>query len=147
MIIILVIPSNLLIVMAGIDRINQADPNFIHYGGEVQAYRWMSRFIPEDSLILAARDTGNRLPAFANVRVLYGHPFETPNAEQQEQLVLDLLQWDGDAGEGYERLISLEVDYVFYGQWEMEIGTPTWLSMCSPIYDMKEVRIFQVAAP
>jgi hypothetical protein len=98
----------------------------------------------KDPLILAAAGTGNRLPAYADVRVLYGHPFETPNAEQQEKLVVDLFQWDGSAEAGYQQLISLGIEYVFYGQREMEIGTPVWLSKCNPVYNAQGIRIFQV---
>ena len=143
-VIIIVIPSNLLLVLTGIDRVNKADPEFIHWQGEVAAYEWLAKHVSEDSLILAAPDTGNRLPAFADVRVLYGHPFETPSAEQQENLVNGLFQWDGGSDEGFERLITLGVDYVFYGKREVEIGTPTWLSMCNSVYEVQGVRILQV---
>jgi hypothetical protein len=143
-VIIVVIPSNLLLVLTGIDRVKIADPAFIHRPGEVLAYEWLSEHIPKGSLILAAADTGNRLPAYADVRVLYGHPFETPDAEQKEALVDELLRWDGPGDEGMQRLISLGVDYVFFGTREMEIGTPTWLSMCSIIYETQEIQILQV---
>ncbi len=143
-VIIVVIPSNLLLVLTGIDRVRHADPAFIHWHGEVLAYAWLSEHVPEGSLILAAADTGNRLPAYADVRVLYGHPFETPDAERQEALVNNLLRWDGRGDEGLQRLISLGVDYVFFGKREMEVGTPTWLSMCTIVYEAQEIQILQV---
>jgi len=146
-VIIIVIPSNLLLILTGVDRVRIADPAFIHRQGEVLAYAWLSEHVAEGSLILAAADTGNRLPAYADVRVLYGHPFETPDAERQEALVNELLRWDGRADEGLQRLISLGVDYVFFGKREAEVGTPTWLSMCTIVYEAQEIQILQVTSP
>lgn len=140
----IIVPSNFILVYIGMDRVRISDPEFIHWQGEIPAYKWLAEHVPGDSLILAAADTGNRLPAFADVRVLYGHPFETPNAELQEALVTELFRWDGRGDEGIQELISLGVDYVFYGKREMDLGTPTWLSMCSSVYEAQDVRILQV---
>ncbi len=142
--IVIMIPSNLIVVLTGIDRVKKSDPDFIHWPGEVADYQYLATHIPEGSLILAAPDTGNRLPAFADVRVLYGHPFETPDAEQQEALITDLFQWNGSSNAGFERLISLGVDYVYYGRREKSIGTPTWLPLCTTVYEGHDVRILQV---
>jgi hypothetical protein len=141
--IVVMIPSNLLVVLTGIDRVSRSDPDFIYWPGEVADYQFLTH-VPRGSLILAAPDTGNRLPAFADVRVLYGHPFETPNAVQQEALIDDLFRWDGPADTGLERLISLGVNYVYYGKRERNIGTPTWLPLCPTVYVGREVRILLV---
>ncbi len=144
--ILIMIPSNLVVVLTGIDRVSRSDPDFIDQPGEVADYRLLTQ-VPDGSLILAAPDTGNRLPAFADVRVLYGHPFETPNAAQQEALIDELFRWDGPGDAGLERLISLGVDYVFYGWRERSIGYPTWLPLCKTVFVGRDVRILQVNDP
>jgi hypothetical protein len=141
--ILITFPSNLVVVLTGIDRVNRSDPNFIYRPGEVADY-WLLNLIPHGSLILAAPDTGNRLPAFADVRVLYGHPFETPDAGPQEALIDELFRWDGPGDVGFERLISLDVDYVYYGWRERSIGSPTWLSLCTTVFVGHDVRILRV---
>ncbi len=141
--ILIMIPSNVVVVLTGIDRVSRSDPDFIQRPGEVADYRMLTH-VPDGSLILAAPVTGNRLPAFADVRVLYGHPFETPNAAQQEALIDELFRWDGPGDAGLERLISLGVDYVYYGWRERSIGSPTWLSLCTTVFVGHDVRILQV---
>ncbi len=142
--ILLVLPSNLLVVSAGLLGVTQGKPAVIHYDDEVMAYQWTADNLPQGSLILAAPETGNRLPAFAPLRVLYGHPFETPDADAQKQIVEELFNTGRPASSGVQTLLEEGVEYVFYGPREQEIGNPPWLAELELIGEFGEVRLYKV---
>ena len=142
--ILLVMPSNLLVMSAGLLGVAQGEPAVIHYGDELPAYQWAADNLPQGSLILAAPTTGNRIPAFASLRVLYGHPFETPDADAQKQKVEELFNFGGSATSGRQTLIDGGIEYVFYGPREQEIGNPAWLAELEMIGEFGEVRLYKV---
>jgi hypothetical protein len=137
-------PSNLLVVSAGLLGVTQGRPAVIHYEDELTAYHWEADNLPKGSLILAAPITGNRIPAFAPLRVLYGHPFETPDADAQKQKVEELFSMSGTATSGMQALIEGGIEYVFYGPREQEIGKPAWLAELELIGEFGEVRLYKV---
>ena len=143
----LVLPSNLLVVSAGLLGVTQGKPAVIHYDDEVTAYQWAAENLPQGSLILAAPETGNRIPAFSSLRVLYGHPFETPNAVVQKQMVEELFNPGITASSGMQTLHDEGVEYVFYGPREQEIGNPPWLSDLELIGEFGDVRLYKVDSP
>ena len=59
-------------------------------------------------------------------------------------MIDELFRWDGPGDVGFERLISLDVDYVYYGWRERSIGSPTWLSLCTTVFVGHDVRILRV---
>jgi hypothetical protein len=142
--ILLVLPSNLLVVSAGLLGVSQGNPAVIHYGDELTAYQWAAENLPQGSLILAAPETGNRIPAFASLRVLYGHPFETPDADAQKLKVEELFQTGATASSGKQTLFNEGVEYVFYGPREQEIGNPAWLPDLELIGEFGQVRLYKV---
>ncbi|MCK5053556.1 MAG: hypothetical protein KAR65_04725, partial [Anaerolineales bacterium] len=145
--ILLVLPSNLLVVSSGLLGVTQGQPAVVHYVDETTAYQWAAENLPQGSLILAAPETGNRIPAFATLRVLYGHPFETPDADVQKQKVEELFNSGGGATSGMQQLLTEGVDYVFYGPREQEIGNPPWLSDLELIGEFGKVRLYEVITP
>ena len=144
--ILLVLPSNLLVASAGLIGVAQGKPAVVHYADELTAYQWAAENLPQGSLILAAPETGNRIPAFAPLRVLYGHPFETPDADAQKQKVEVLFKTGEAASSGMQTLLEEGVEYVFYGPREQEIGNPAWLSDLDLIGEFGEVRLYKVAS-
>jgi hypothetical protein len=144
LVLILAIPSNLVVVAVGLNGVARGEPALILAPGEVAAYRWLGDHAEAGAVVLASPTTGNRLPAFADVRVLYGHPFETPHAQAQETLVEDLLVWDGDPQAGLSLLSRLGVQYVLYGAAERSIGSPSWLASLPVAYDHMGVQVLPV---
>jgi hypothetical protein len=112
-----------------------------------EAMQWLGEHSRADSVVLAGPETGNALPAFASVRVLYGHPFETPDAESMRQLVVGLFQGDIDFGPGVDLIKGRTIDIVFYGPEERRLGSPPWLAELPPLYVNDSVTIFQVPTP
>lgn len=141
------VPSNLLVMSAGLTGVSRGEPAVVHSRDEINAYEWLKENAPSGALVLAAPDTGNRLPAFANLRVLYGHPFETPDAETQEALVRSLYASTAGIEEANLLLNSQGVDYIFFGERERELGEPPWLEKLPQVFQSGKVEIHEVVRP
>jgi hypothetical protein len=146
-VLILSVPSNLIVIGAGLSGVKKQDPSVIHLPGELEAYTWLDENSPPGSLILASPDIGNRLPAFANVRVLYGHPFETPYAESQKSLVESLYAWEGSISEAINLIDQLNLDYVFLGERERLLGYPEWIMELPLLFTSHGIEIYEVVSP
>jgi hypothetical protein len=141
---VLTIPTNLLVIAAGMWGVRSADPALVILPEEAAAFAWLEANTPEDSLVLAGIENGNRLPAFADVRVLYGHPFETPHAETSLQNIVTLYTWRDSAEAGLDLLRSNAVNWVLYGPREQELGEPTWLEILPLVFEQDNVAIYEV---
>ena len=135
------LPSNLVVAAAGVTAAARLDPGVTIRDDELQSYRWLEAHASGGALVLAGPVNGNRLPAFADVRVLYGHPFESPEAEMSQSLVAALY----GAGEASEELLRAhQIDYALYGPEEQSLGSPAWLDTLRPLYRVGEVTLYQV---
>lgn len=141
------LPSHALVIGAGLASVAQGDPALLLDQSEQQTYRWIASNAPPDSLVLAAAQTGNRLPAYADIRVLYGHPFETPDAERQLALVTSLFEWSGAAQTGRDQLVRADIDFVVYGPEERKLGTPSWLGQLELEQQFDGTEIYRVSPP
>ncbi|HIE37960.1 MAG TPA: hypothetical protein EYH30_06140 [Anaerolineales bacterium] len=88
--------------------------------GEQAALTWLRDQAPHDAVVLCAPETGIFVPAWAGQRVVYGHPFETVNAEARQAQVERF--WAGQRDPAW--LDALGVDYLFYGPRERTLGEP-----------------------
>ncbi len=147
LLLILSLPSSLIVIAAGLSGVQNNDPSVIHLPGELEAYTWLDENSPPGALILASPDTGNRLPAFADLRVLYGHPFETPYAKSQKTLVESLYAWEGSIVGAIDFIDQLGLDYVFLGERERALGHPEWIMEFPLVFTSQGVEIYKVASP
>ncbi len=134
----LVVPTTLILLISETEAVKAKEPALFLSVAEADALQWISENAPPDSLIAAAPQTGLYLPAKANVRVLYGHPFETVNAERWELELVSLFSGDIVASNYLERN---DVDLVFYGPREKELGRLFGISNWQAIYDHDGVQI------
>jgi len=135
------LPSNLVVAAAGVTAAGRMDPGVTIRDDELQSYRWLEAHAPRRALVLAGPVNGSRLPAFADVRVLYGHPFESPEAETAKRLVAALY---GGAEVSEELLREHQIDYALYGPEERSLGSPAWLDALQPVFRHGEVTLYQV---
>ena len=140
----LTLPSHLVVVGAGLAAALTQDPKLVPTVEEVAAYRWMEASLPEGALVLAGARAGNRIPAFADVRVLYGHPFETPSAAIEHAWVEAVYAWRGGAVELLEALRARGVAYVYVGIEERGLGPLDWLSSLAPEFQSGEVAVYSL---
>ncbi len=136
----LVLPTNLLVLLAGRQAALTHNPQIYYTAGESQALDWIRDNTPRNALILAAPDTGLLIPAHTGRRVIYGHPFETVNAKQEEKAVTSFFE-----GSNPTLLDERNVDYVFDGPREQRLGLLTLPASWQPVYDHAGVTIYALA--
>lgn len=116
--IILAFPTNLMIILGGVQAVNSGNPSIYLTQNERNALAWIEANTTPNSLILASPQMGLFIPAYTGRRVLYGHPFETINADKMEIMVLLLLKGNVDEAD----LSTLNnIDYLFFGPREREL--------------------------
>lgn len=133
--------TNLIVIMAGIGGIRSRDRSVYMAQGESQAFEWIDNNLEKDAVILAGPETGLLIPAYTGRRVLYGHPFETVDANAKVQEVKrfynnpDIIDSAGLLG---------TVNYVFVGPREREISSNGFHLDLQVIYEEMGVTIFSV---
>jgi hypothetical protein len=138
------LPSNLLVMGSGLAELNAAGGELVLGVDELASYQWLESATEQNALVLANSKIGNRIPAFTGHRVLYGHPFETPNAEQQEDLINRLLSSERNPDAVLEELNRLGVRYVLISDWDRGEGDLEWLDEIDQIFDEGEYAIYEM---
>lgn len=101
----LALPTNLFVLLGMAQAAQQQQHALYLQADELAAYAWLDAHAAPGALVLAPERNSLHLPAFADVRVWYGHPFETVQAPQRqaevqaffEQPSGDLLtEWDAE---------------------------------------------------
>lgn len=105
-------PGIIVVLLLAATGIMQKAPELYLWRAEAQAFAWIEAQTSQNSLVLAGPDTGLFIPAHTGRRVLYGHPFETVNAEAQRAQVERILR---DLSAGSTSALPEEVDYIFWG--------------------------------
>jgi hypothetical protein len=96
------------------------DPRIYLTSDEAAALSWLEANAPRDVVVLAAPELGGFIPALAGQRVVYGHPFETVNAEARETQVEDFFAGTSDR---VRLLNAYAVSYIIVGPRERKLGT------------------------
>lgn len=138
------VPTILVVLALAVFGISGHDKSLYLQVGEQKAFVWVSENTPLNSIILASPDTGNLIPAYTGRRVLYGHPFETVNAEIQKAQVTDLFNGSISTTAAIMILHELNIEYVFYGPRERLLGSPAFIQQLKPVFQGPEVVIYTV---
>ena len=143
---VLCLPTNFLVITATMGGALTQQPDVVLSESEKSAYTWVADRVPPGSLILAGEVTGNRLPAFAEVRVIYGHPFETPDASEALAWVESVYASEASPQAVLDEMRGRSVDYVYVGPRERAAGPLTWLSALQLDHEEGDVAIYRVPA-
>ncbi|MFN2198046.1 MAG: hypothetical protein ACK2UW_18135 [Anaerolineales bacterium] len=111
------IPTSVIVVLIGLVGVSQRAPELFVWRAEIDAFDWIRANTLPDALFLASPGTGLLIPAYTGRQVLYGHPFETVNAEAMEQFVVKLLE---DLSQADVSELPDNIDYLFFGPRETE---------------------------
>jgi hypothetical protein len=131
--------SNLLIYVATLGGIQKRDPAIFLTSDEAQAFDWLAKETPPHAIVLAAPKTGLFIPVRTDARVIYGHPFETVEAQAHKQAVEDFFTGRLSA----ESFFALyPVDYIFYGPREKQLGTLPELIGWHVVFQRNDVTIY-----
>jgi hypothetical protein len=142
-----VIPTNLIVIAAGLGGVLHAEPLLVQSDDEACAFQWLAENAAPGSLVLAGVTVGNRIPAFADARVVYGHPFETPNALAEKALMESLFAASTDLVGAKAILEARQIDFVYYGPEEQALGPASWPSELPAAVVCGRVTLASVPAP
>jgi hypothetical protein len=81
------IPSNIILIFLSISAVALSNQNLVMKNSLWDGLQWVSMSTPAKSLILTTPFIGLYVPAYTNDRVIYGHPYETANAEVNQSNV------------------------------------------------------------
>jgi len=138
----LALPTTGLILAMGIFGALARDPFLYLSASEAKAMRWIETHTPQNALVLCAPDSGMFIPAQTGRRVIYGHPFETVNAEQEKRLVMQFFQGEMLSPQSF--LADRRVDYIFYGPRERRLGEMPPFLHSKSVFSNSDVIIYQV---
>jgi hypothetical protein len=144
----LALPTNLLILLAALHGIQTHDPLLYLTQGEANAFSWIEENTPVHALILAGPQTGLFIPAYTGRRVIYGHPFETVNAQAAKAQVDHFFNGHGgltdpvSSQEMQSILDRWRVDYIFEGPREKALGGAPDLDQYPAVYSSEGVSIY-----
>ncbi len=133
----------LIVIIAGLSGAADGSAAILFNEADLEAYAWIRDRVPKDTVILTDSRHGNRLPAIAPVRVLYGHPFETPNASFWQDEVQSLLTWDDDADDAIQILDQYEVEWVLLDQSALAEEAPNWSQLLNLRLSVDGLRILE----
>ena len=144
-VLLLAIPTNLLILTAAAHGARTLDPALYRSRSEEAGLHWIRENTPADSLILASPEMGLFIPSQTGQRVIYGHPFETVEASQEELVVESFFQGALSLEEQGELLTSRGVDYIFMGPRERALGEPEVLAAMEIVFAAEDVVIYRLS--
>ncbi|MHB0987726.1 MAG: hypothetical protein ACYC3P_03555 [Bellilinea sp.] len=136
--------SNLFIWIGGVSAAAQHQPE-LYYPKSIQgAFDWMLAHRQDDSVVLAAPDTSSIIPGATGWRVVYGHPYETPYADQRRREVEDIFSGEMSLVDMQQYFESLGIDTIFVGPYERDLGgNLTWTDAFDVLFDGGGVTIFK----
>ena len=136
--------TNVLLILAGIFGVQAHSPAIFFEESENQALAWISTSTPIHSIILASPEMGLFIPANTGRRVVYGHPFETVNGEEEKARVQSFFKGDQSKQDQEKFITDNKIRYIFWGPREKALGSPTILNQMKIAYKNEQVVIFQV---
>ena len=136
--------SNLFIWIGSVSAAASLQPE-LYYPRSIQdAFDWMLAYRQVDSVVLAAPNTSSLIPGATGWRVVYGHPFETPYADQRKLEVEDIFSGEMSPVDRQQYFESLGIDTIFVGPYERELGgNLAWTDALDVVFDGGDVTIFK----
>jgi hypothetical protein len=118
----LAVPTNMIVLLAGFQATRMHDSQIYLSKPEHLALSWIEENTSSDDLVLASPEMGLFVPAYTGRQVIYGHPFETVNADKQEQAVTSFYSGELSETQMQDYLIDQGVDFIFMGPRESALG-------------------------
>jgi hypothetical protein len=118
------------------------DPRIYLSTAEAAALAWLQANAPREAVVLASPEMGGFIPAFAGQRVIYGHPYETVEAQVRQQQVTDFFAGTIDQA---QLLRDNAVAYLVIGPRERKLGV---LDMAGwpveEVFSIGDVTVYRV---
>jgi hypothetical protein len=105
-------------------------------------YQWLEPRSRSDDVILASPLASAWVPGWVGMRVVYGHPYETLDATEKQQQVLDWYNGT-DTGAACSALLNeYNVRYILYGPEEQKLGQTACLASLRLIAQSGSVVVY-----
>lgn len=111
---------------------------------EQEALTWLDQHAESGSVVAAGPFMGMVIPARTSLRVVYGHPFETANAEKELAFINGLFIGSGEIDQYRAGLAERNVSYILRGEREASHGMPRLLESLPVVYGNATVKIYQI---
>lgn len=140
------IPTTLFLISGSF--LAAADPSTPAFrpADEVAAFNYLNENTDGEAVVLSSYETGNPMPAWAPVFVVIGHGPETAFLSEIEPRVTAFYQTTASDQLRWDLLTEFDVDYVFWGPSERELGNwkPDSVGYLSLVHQSGEFEIYQV---
>lgn len=138
------LPTTAIVIISGLIAVANDHPLLTLDRDEYRALRWIETHTPQEALVYAAPETGLIIPAFTGRRVIYGHPFETADAEAEGNWVVATLKTAGSEVDFIQQLQERGVDYIFWGTRERDLAKLYALSSVPIVAQFGEIYVYTV---
>jgi hypothetical protein len=137
--------TNLMLLAGGVVTVAGRHPPIFRPQTQVEAVEWLAGQT-DDDVVLALYETGNILPAYANVRAFVGHGPETIRSDEKRAQAEKFFQADTPEQWRRDLLTQFNIRYVYYGPAEKGVGgfMPGGSSYLQERYRNEAVQIFEV---
>jgi hypothetical protein len=116
------LPTTLLVIVLALDGGLKHDPRLFVSTDEAAAMDWLHDHAPRNAVVLASPEMGIFIPAWSGRRVVYGHPFETVDAERTKARVETFFASGTGNAEREAMLREWRAAFVFVGPRERALG-------------------------
>jgi hypothetical protein len=147
---VLSIPTNLILWITTFAAIQSYNSLIYLSRAELDAFEWVNANMQPDAVILASSETSLFIPPYTGRRVIYGHPFETVNAKNEEQIVNDFFTnaLSSATEEEIEQVLRANgVDFLFWGPREKRLAGfedfDQVLPQAQPVYWNLKVSLYR----
>ena len=143
---VLTLPGTLFSILGGTMMVASRPPSLFHPSDELAILNWLSEHTTTDDVVLGAMESGNLIPAYANARVLLGHPIETIQIAQKEEAVRAFFDAAMSDEVRREILHRYRVTLIVYGPWEGALGgfDPAQMPGLRLVYVAGRYQLFRV---
>ena len=138
----LAIPTNIIVLASGLQAISERNPSIYLAQDLAAGLKWITDNTDQNDLILADPEEGLYVPSSTGRRVVYGHPFETVQAEKEMAFVEGIFYEEQTDDYYRSALDTREIDYVLingiqaqnFDRWLQENWHPAYQSGEMTIY-------------
>lgn len=143
---VLLLPGSMLLLATTLFNVQVPEEPLFRPASEIEAFEWLAENAPPGSIVLAAFQTSNALPAWAPMTVVAGHGPESVGLAELAPAIRSFFSTDSAQTFRQQFLVTQKVDYIFWGPAERALGNwnPASWGCLQPVFDRLDVQLFAV---
>lgn len=139
---ILVVPTTIILLIMINFSIIYKNTLYFFKQDELRAINYIVAHGNGRDLVIAGEENGLKIPALSRLRVLYGHQFESIDANNQQAKLASFISGNMGHEKELEFLRNEFADWIYFGPAEKKLGVPKTIDMVEPLAIFGEVEIF-----